>query len=338
MQAAATVSAMGRAGTTRVGVREVAARAGVSTQTVSRVINDSPQLRPETRARVEAAMAELGYRVNNAARSLGTATTRTVGVVASDATLYGPSAGIAALDAAARAADRWIATAYADAADAASVIDAAQRLLAQGIDALVVVAPHTATLPALREAVGDIPLAALHTGDGAERQRRGAALAVEHLLSLGHRRIARVAGPADWLEAAARDEGADRALAAAGIRPGPVWRGDWSAAAGAALAADVAFAVRGPGGPTAVAAANDQMALGLIAGLHAAGLRVPADVSVTGFDDNADAAWYTPALTTVRVDTAGEARRVVAEALDLPAPGRVDEPVLEVRASTTAAG
>ncbi|MDT0182009.1 substrate-binding domain-containing protein [Microbacterium sp. ARD31] len=327
---------MGRAGTTRAGVRDVAARAGVSTQTVSRVINNSPNLRPETRARVEAAMAELGYRINNAARALGTSTTRTVGVVASDATLWGPGAGIAALDAAAREADRWLATAYADAADPASVTDAAQRLLSQGVDALIVVAAHTATLPALREVAGGTPLAALHTGAGAERQRAGAALAIEHLVALGHRRIALLAGPADWLEATARDEGAAAALATAGIRPAAMWRGDWSAATGAALAGEVAEAVRREDGPTAVAAANDQMALGLIAGLVAEGLRVPQDVSVTGFDDNADAAFYTPALTTVHVDTAGEARRVLAEALGLPATAEVAEPVLVARASTAA--
>lgn len=327
---------MGRAGTARAGVRDVAARAGVSTQTVSRVINDSPKVRPDTRAKVEAAMAELGYRVNNAARALGTSTTRTVGVIASDATLSGPSAGIAALDAAAREVDRWIATAYADAADPAAVTAAASRLLAQGVDALVVVAPHTATLPALRGTIGETPLAALHTGAGGEVQHRAAALAVSHLIELGHRRIARLAGPADWLESTARDAGAASVLTEAGLVAGPVWHGDWSAAAGAAIADEVAGAVRTANGPTAVAVANDQMALGLIAGLQRAGVAVPGDVSVTGFDDNADAAFYTPALTTVRVDTAGEARRVVAEVLGLEAAAVVADPVLIARASTAA--
>ena len=86
------------AGRGRVGVRDVARAAGVSTQTVSRVINEQPNIRPETRDRVLAAIAALGYRVNNAARSLGTRTTRTLGVIASDATLYGPAVGIAALE------------------------------------------------------------------------------------------------------------------------------------------------------------------------------------------------------------------------------------------------
>ena len=111
------MSQSGDADARRVGVRDVARLAGVSSQTVSRVINDHPNIRPETRAKVLDAMAALDYRVNNAARALGTRTTRTLGVIASDATLYGPAVGIAALEAAARAAGRWVATTYADAAD-----------------------------------------------------------------------------------------------------------------------------------------------------------------------------------------------------------------------------
>lgn len=320
----------------RVGMRDVAIRAGVSTQTVSRVINDHPNIRPGTRARVLAAMAALGYRVNNAARALGTATTRTLGLVASDAALYGPAAGIVALEAAARRAGRWIAAAYADAADADAVTAAVERLLAQGVDGLIVLAPHARTLELVRATVPHLPVAALHSGIGAERQAEGAALAVDHLAALGHHRIARLAGPADWLEATARDRGVDAALARHGLPAGPRWEGDWSARTAAVLAPAVAAAARTADGPTAIVVANDQMALGLIAGLDAAGIDVPGTLSVTGFDDNPDAAFYRPALTTVRLDLAGEARRAVAEALG--APDAVD-PVparLVIRSSTAA--
>jgi len=320
----------------KVGVRDVAALAGVSSQTVSRVLNDHPHIRDETRRRVLEAMAALGYRVNNAARSLGTATTRTLGVIASDATLYGPAVGIAALETAARTAGRWIATAYADAADAASVSAAAEHLLSQGVDGIVVVAPHARTLETL--AGLELPVAELHGGPGAARQGEGAGSAVHHLVDLGHTRIAHLTGPAEWREAAARDAGVRAALAAAGLEPGPRWEGDWSADAGAHRAAEIAAAVRAPGGPTAVVVANDQMALGLMAGLADLGLAVPGDVSVAGFDDNPDAAYYRPALTTVRLDIEGEARRCIGEVLGLeaadapaltPAP-----PTLVARAST----
>jgi DNA-binding LacI/PurR family transcriptional regulator len=320
----------------RAGVREVAQLAGVSTQTVSRVINDHAGIRPETRARVREAMAALDYRVNNAARALGTRTTRTLGIIASDATLYGPSAGIGALEAAARAVGRWVATAYADASDTQSVEGAARHLLGQGVDGIIVVAPHARTLPTLEGLTPGVPLAALHGGAGSDRQTDAAALAVGHLADLGHRRIARLSGPEDWLEARARDAGIERALAARGLAPAPRWVGDWSARAGATVAPAVAEAVRATGGPTAVVVANDQMALGLIAGLGTAGIRVPVDVSITGFDDNPDAAFYSPPLTTVRLDLAGEARRCVAEVLGEAASVSPAAPELVIRASTAA--
>jgi len=316
----------------RVGVREVARAAGVSTQTVSRVLNEHPNIRPETRDRVLRAIADLGYRVNNAARTLGTRTTRTLGVIASDATLYGPAVGIAALEAAARDAGRWIATAYADASDEASVRDAGDRLLGQGVDGLIVLAPHAATLTALTGAHPGVAIAALHTGPGAAQQEAGAALAISHLVDLGHRRIGRVAGPEEWLEARSREAGMRRALEEAALESEPHWSGDWTAAAGAALAGRIAAAVRA-GGSTAVAVANDQMALGLIAGLREAGVDVPGDVSIVGFDDNPDAAFYRPALTTVGLDLAGEARRAVAAVLGAGAQGAA-APRLVVRAST----
>jgi DNA-binding LacI/PurR family transcriptional regulator len=323
----------------RVGVRDVARLAGVSAQTVSRVLSGHASVREDTRRRVLEAVDTLGYRMNNVARALGTRMTRTIGVIASDTALYGPSAGIAALETAARAEGRWIATAYADATDAASLDAAAQHLISQGVDGIVVVAPHTKTLAALAQAHPGLPIRALHDGAGADSQSDGAGLAVAHLLHLGHRRIAELAGPKDWLEGAARSRGVAAALLAANVAPGPRWEGDWSAAAGFAAARSAVAALAA--GVTGIAVANDQMALGLIAGLRAAGLGVPEQVSVTGFDDNPDAAFYRPALTTVRLDVPGEARRAVAALSAAPGPGagfqQPAPPTLVVRASATAA-
>jgi DNA-binding LacI/PurR family transcriptional regulator len=353
----------------RAGVRDVAALAGVSTQTVSRVINDHPSVRDETRRRVQEAMLTLGYRVNNAARSLGTRRTRTLGVIASNAALFGPAAGVVALETAARAAGRWVTTAYADASDESSTAAALEHLLSQGVDGIVVVAPRVTTVetllrqdagleqgraargrveqgavaegtvdlgtteqttldqggaeqgrPATRgespKQQGGVRIAALPTDGGVELQAQATELAVLHLIDLGHRRIARLGGPEDWLEEAARADGFDRAMRSAGLSATARWSGDWSAASGAATAERVAASIRSDG-TTAVVVTNDQMALGLMSGLAAGGLSVPDDVSVVGFDDNTDAAYYDPALTTVRVDIDGEARRCVAAVLDV---------------------
>jgi DNA-binding LacI/PurR family transcriptional regulator len=325
-------------GTGRVGVRDVARVAGVSAQTVSRVINDHPRIRDETRRRVQDAMAQLDYRVNNAARSLGTRTSRTIGLIVSDATLYGPAVAVAEIESAARQAGRWVATAYADAADAASIRAAALHLRDQGVDGLIVVAPHARTAGALADLGGSLPIEPFNAHDDGAVQRRGAALVVAHLAGLGHCRLARLGGPPDWLDEVARAEGYRAALAEHGLAEVAAWSGDWSAAAGAAVAPAVAAAVRADGGPTAVVCANDQMALGLVAGLSASGLSVPDDVSVAGFDDNPDAAFYRPALTTVRLDIAGEARRSVTSVLALPAmPAGARAPELVVRDSTAPA-
>ncbi|WP_460776036.1 LacI family DNA-binding transcriptional regulator [Microbacterium sp. GXF7504] len=321
----------------RVGVRQVAERAGVSTQTVSRVLNGHPNIREETRRRVLEAMAELDYRVNNAARALGTRSSRTLGVIASEASLYGPAAAITELENAAREAGRWIVTAYTDAEDPASVRQAVDHLLGQGVDGIVLVALHERARDTVAERAAGVRVLAFHDDAGLAAQGEAAQLVVDHLVAAGHRRIARVGGPPAWLEERARAAGHADALRSHGLAPAGEWRGDWSAASGSAVAARIAGAVAAGDGPTALVVANDQMALGVIAGLDAAGLSVPADMSVVGFDDNPDAAYYRPALTTVRVDLAGQARRCVAAALDVPVPDAETldvAPVLLVRAST----
>jgi len=312
-------------------MRDVARAAGVSAQTVSRVINDHASIRPETRRRVLEAMAALGYRVNNAARALGTDRSHVLGVLASDATLFGPGAGIAALERAAREAGRWVTTAYADAADPDSVDAAVRHLLDQSVDGILLVAQRIDTVARL-ERDAAVPVLALHQGTAL--QADAAALAVAHLAELGHRRIARIGGPDGWIEEGARAEGFENAASAHGMAVTDRWSGDWSAASGAAVAGAVADAIGRADGPTAVAVANDQMALGLMSALSAAGRGIPSDISVVGFDDNPDAAHYRPALTSVRVDISGEARRCVAVVLDAAVPTAIDAPVLAARAST----
>ncbi len=176
----------------------------------------------------------------------------------------------------------------------------------------------------------DVPIVPLY-GESGSRQRDAAALVVDHLADLGHHRIVEVAGPSDWREALARTAGVADAVDRRGLERADRLEGDWSAASGAAVAEAVAAGLAA--GATAVAVANDQMALGLTAGLVSRGFRVPADVSVAGFDDNPDAAFYTPSLTTVRLDVEGEAEYAVAAVLGdaVVAPAA---PVLVVRDST----
>jgi DNA-binding LacI/PurR family transcriptional regulator len=322
----------------RVGMRDVARAAGVSTQTVSRVLNGHPYIREETRDKVLEAMTSLGYRVNNAARALGTQRTKTIGVIAADATLYGPSVAIAAVEAAARAEGRWIATTYADADDEESVLAAFEHLRAQGVDGVIVIGAHSRIREAIDQRVDGFPVAVLHGDHGSLAQRRAAATIVGYLTTLGHRRIARIGGPADWLEEAARSAGFDDALTGGAVCSVRL-NGDWSAASGAAAGERLARLIGTADGPTAIVAANDQMALGAIAALTGRGHRVPEDVSVAGFDDGPDSAFYRPSLTTVRVDITAEAKRCVA-AITAPtrpaeaAAAGVAAPLLVVREST----
>ena len=270
----------------RVGVRDVAQLAGVSTQTVSRVLNDSPSLREETRARVLDAMAQLDYRPNNAARALGTAQTRTLGVVATDVTLYGPSARD-------RRAGHVRPATPGGGSPRRTPTPTTRRPSRPRVSH--VLGPgrrrHRAGRARTRgrgtpcwPARSDVPIVIMHggpvdrqaEGDGAGRRAPGRRSAIGASARLG--------GPPDWLEELSRRAGYDAALAAHGLAPGPSWVGDWSAEAGAAgRAAEVAAAVRSPDGPTAIVVANDQMALGLMTGAaRAAAWRCPATLSVVG--------------------------------------------------------
>jgi len=319
---------------------DVAERAGVSAQTVSRVTNGSPRVDPETRRRVEAAMAELGYRVHRAARALRTGRTQTIGLVAATLASVGNSRMLQAV--ADAAAARGYALVVVTLGVRGDIAGAFERLRDQGVDGVIVLNEAT-ELARDAAAPADLDLVVVDSPPD-ERftivetdHAGGARAATEHLLSLGHAVVHHVAGPEASFAAAERERGWRAALAAAGIDAPPPARGDWTAAsghlAGAVLGADP--------GVTAVFAANDQMALGVLRALADAGRDVPGAVSVVGFDDVADAADYRPPLTTVRQDfdaLGDRAVRALLAGIEGAAPQRLQTvPVELIRRASTAA-
>src|SRR3954463_10208942 len=217
----------GRVGRRRTAVMaDVAKLAGVSHQTVSRVINDSTHVRPETRRRVLAAMRQLDYRPNPAARALVTGRSRTGGGGSFDTTLYGAGSAPLAIEQAAHAAGYFITIVSLPALDRASVMGAIERLRVQGVHGILVISPQEGAAEALVNLPADIPLVAVEAGPAgsvpvvAVDQFGGAASATRLLLDLGHRVVHHIAGPRDWLEARERVEGWRSALPGGG-GPGP---------------------------------------------------------------------------------------------------------------------
>jgi DNA-binding LacI/PurR family transcriptional regulator len=324
---------------------DVGRLAGVSHQTVSRVINGSPHVRPETRERVLKAMLELGYRPNFLARALVTGRSRTLGVVSFDTTLYGPASTLLGIERAAHEEDYFIIVASLKSLDRESIADAVERLRRHGVDGILAITPLAEAADALRHAPGDAPLLAVEAGPDesvpvvAVDQGAGAAQATSHLLDLGHETVFHIAGPREFLESGERLQGWRTTLERAGIEPPTPLVGDWSARAGY----DLGRRLTTDPAVTAIFVANDQMALGVLRAIHETDRRVPQDVSVVGFDDIPEAPFFLPPLTTVRqdFDEVGNRSvrlllRMIEGADSLPSPPRV-EPQLVVRESTDVA-
>lgn len=324
-------------------MRQVAALAGVSHQTVSRVINGHPSIRPATRDRVLQVIEEVKYRPNSAARALATRRSSRIGVVVDSAIKFGPNATLRAVEESAREAGYSVSSVTVAEDRALSAKLAVDHLLSQGIDALCIIAPRSSSVDLLRARAEGMPTLAVTSArdlsmlTASVDQRRGAELAVEHLLGLGHRDILHVAGPMDWLDARGRERGWRAALEAADIESRPPVVGDWTADFGFAFARDYLD----PIDFTAVFCANDQMALGVLHGLSVRGIKVPEDVSIVGFDDLPEARHFRPALTTVRQDFETLGQRTVEALISAIEGGRpptrtVIEPELIVRDSTAA--
>lgn len=326
-------------------IRDVAAQAGVSTTTVSHVVNGTRKVDAGTAARVEAAIRELGYRPNALARSMRRGRTHTVGIVLPD--ISNPFFG----DLARSLEDHMYAAGYSaiicnSDGDSAKESGYLEVLLSKKVDGLLLVAASQPSehLRHLVETgpptvVVDRELGELPVPQVLVDNHRGGYLAGRHLLELGHRDIAVIAGPSATGTSARRLEGFHHAIDEAGvpITEERIFRGDFRAASGRAA---MEGWLQSSSPPTAVFAENDLMALGALSAAHAAGVEVPDAVSVVGFDGIAFGADVTPGLTTVAQSTnevAATAIELLFERLrdPLAVPRRVELPVsLLVRGSS----
>lgn len=303
-------------------ITDVARLAGVSHQTVSRVLNQHPYVKQETRSRVLAAAATLGYEPNNAARALSTGRSHLLGVVTTPGGHFGPAAMSAAIESVAMERGYLVSAVTAHPDTASSVNSAVRHLVSQGADGVII---H-AHLDSTGNQFGSVPVPFLVVDGPANAtnilvdQAAGARQATEHLLSLGHSTVWHVAGPMGWSSARSRRDSWEATLRENGIDAPPVLIGDWTPASGY----EQGRVLAGMPDVTAVFVANDQMAIGAIRALRDGGRRVPDDLAIVGFDDIPEAAFVSPSLTTVRADfeeLGREAVRRILTMIEVPADG-----------------
>ncbi|MFC5501909.1 LacI family DNA-binding transcriptional regulator [Lysinimonas soli] len=323
-------------------IRDIARLAGVSRQTVSRVLNSQPYIKPSTEAHVRKVIEDLAWRPNSAARALATSRSKAIGLLVSSRSQYGPFSAAGAVDEAARARGYTITSATLAREDDASMAAALDSFVAQGVEGVIVIAPQQRAHEALKRVAINVPFMSLQWRDGpndrvvAFDQLEGARAATRHLIELGHSRILHVAGPQDWNEAEERMRGFLAEMSAWDMPTSAPVLGDWTVD----LGYEVGLKLLGHREFTAVFASNDQMALGIIHAAHDLGLSVPGDLSVVGFDDIPEAKHFTPPLTTVRQDFAQLGTRAIdmliadIEGTEAPEPTVVSVPELIVRAST----
>jgi DNA-binding LacI/PurR family transcriptional regulator len=321
---------------------DVAEAAGVSAQTVSRALRGSPNVNPETRRRVLATVEQMGYRLNNAARVLSSGRSHTIGLVLlQSGGYYSRSAVTAGVEAAAGEAGLAVSIATIAALDTGLMERALSKLAAQAVDGLVIAVPLISVTQRMEDITADIPTVTLDGSRtagarvlGIDQQEAGR-VATQHLLDLGHREVWHLAGPDEWIEARQRRQGWRECLVAAGIEPPTPLEGDWSPASGYRQGQIIAMIPE----VTAVFAASDEMAFGVIRALRERGRSVPGDVSIVSVDDIALAAYCEPPLTTVRQDFYHAGTAAVELLLDAATGDREPAPLpatLSVRASTAA--
>lgn len=291
----------------QITIIQVAREAGVSTQTVSRVLNDRPDVSPQTRQRVKEVILRLGYRPNAVARSLIRQRSHTIGVVAGAWTYYGPMRYLIGIEQQIRALGYNLLLDILHHPEIENVERIVNRLLSNQVDGIIWAIPEIGNNRAwLNVETPHLPVPSIflsmqsqpNIADVSIDNCFGGRLAVEHLISRGYRQIGIITGPLDWWESRQRKAGWEEALSDCGLpaEDRQVVEGDWSANSGARGIEQLFEQF-----PTmdAVFACNDQMALGALQKSHSTGRKVPENLGVVGFDNIPESAYFWPALTTV---------------------------------------
>jgi DNA-binding LacI/PurR family transcriptional regulator len=299
-------------------IYDIARAAGVSHQSVSRYMRGL-DMRIGTKTKIEKALETLHYRPNLSARALISGRSHRIGALTHEVNQVGPSMIIQGATSAAREAGYLLDVISLDMGDVAELTQALELLTQYDLAGILAFASTDSTREVFEQTDFGVPVviaaeAELDIPDAAtETEHRGIGSLVDHLADLGHQSFLHIAGPETWSAARNRLHAVEAAVARRGLAPVQVMHGDWSARSGyEAIASWNAHEI-----PTAILAANDQMALGAIHALAERGLRVPDDVSVTGVDDTDEAAYFMPALTTVRLDFRAQGRAALASLLEL---------------------
>jgi LacI family transcriptional regulator len=308
-------------GSRRVTIKEVAEQAGVSTQTVSRVLNHRPDVAPETRRRVQEIIDRLGYQASNIARSLVQGRSFTLGVVCWGLEYFGPSRTLSGIEQGASELGYVLLLSLMRQPWDSDVGQLLRDMLSRQVDGIVWAVPEIANNREwIREEHSRLPAPVVflsmrpqpNLSVAAVNNRSGGRLATKHLLDLGHRNVGLITGPLAWWEARQRQSGWQDALEEAGIpdEANLVAEGDWTAASGERGLHQL---LEQSPDLDAVFISNDQMALGALQAARKIGVRVPEDLAVVGFDDVPESVYFHPPLTTVRQDMVELGRCAVRE-------------------------
>ena len=298
---------------------DVGRAAGVSHQTVSRVLNEPHRVNEETRDRVHDAIKRLKYHRSSVARALATNRTKTIGLISTGLALHSHSKRMIGFNEAARASGYQVSMASLASAELETIQSAVDVLLGQAVEGLVLIAADKRALDIIDTLDIDVPVIVADSGGSSDNhnvaidQFLGARMATAHLADLGHRSIAHLVGPHWSLDASERMRGWREELESRNLPVREPYQGNWTPESGYERGYELAAS----GAFTAVFCANDQMALGLLHALSDNGVLVPAEMSVVGFDDIPEAAHFIPPLTTVRQDFVQLGFQIVSALLSL---------------------